>query len=40
MLRFRGGAPKRVGIRGHKPSPAGVLELLKRQLSWRGAVLP
>lgn len=40
MLRVRGGVPRRVGIRGHKPSPAGVLELLKRQLSGRGAVLP
>lgn len=30
MLRVRGGVPRRVGIRGHKPSPAGVLELLKR----------
>lgn len=40
MLRVRGGAPRRVGIRSHKPSPAGVLELVKLQLSWRGAVLP
>lgn len=40
MLRVRGGVPRRVGIRGPKPSPAGVLELLKRQLSGRGAVLP
>lgn len=40
MLRVRGGAPRRVGIQSHKPSPAGVLELVKRQLGWRGAVLP
>lgn len=40
MLRIRGGAPIRVEIQSHKPSPAGVLELVKRQLSWRGAVLP
>lgn len=39
VLRVRGGAPRRVGIRSHKPSPAGVLERVKRQRSWRGAVL-
>lgn len=39
MLRVRGGALRRVGIRSHKPSPAGVLERVKRQRSWRGAVL-
>lgn len=40
MLRVRGGEPRWVGIRSHKPSPAGVLELVKRPLSWRGVVLP
>lgn len=39
-MRLWGGAPRRVRIRSHKPNPAGVLELVKRQLSWRGAVLP
>ena len=40
MLRVRGGAPRRVEIWSQKPSPAGVLELVKQQLSGRGAVLP
>lgn len=40
MLRIRSGALRRVGIQSHKPSPAGVLELVKRQLSWRGAIVP
>lgn len=40
VLRSRGAEPRRVGIWSHKPSPAGVLGLLKRRLSWRGAVLP
>lgn len=40
VLRVQGGEPRWVGIRSHKPSPAGVLELVKRQLSRRGVVLP
>lgn len=40
VLRSRGAEPRRVGIWSHKPSPAGVLGLVKRRLSWRGAVLP
>lgn len=38
VWRVRGGARRRVGIRSHKPSPAGVPERVKRQRSWRGAV--
>lgn len=40
MLWSWGAETGRVGIWSHKPSPAGVLELVKLQLSWRGAVLP
>lgn len=40
MLQIRGGALRRVEIRSHKSSPAGVLELVMGQLSWRGVVLP
>lgn len=40
VLRIRGEALREVGIQNHRPSPAGVLELVKGQLSWRGALLP
>lgn len=33
------GALRRVGTPSHTPGPAGVLERVKRPLSWRGAVL-